>query len=83
MSKHEESSRKSWVAVRSVTFWQEKFQRSRYFGQRRLKKKILENRGKGVENTDGSERFKDKITRKTTKIEKRDFMRPFRKTIRI
>ena len=38
MSEHEESSRKSWVAVRSVMFWQEKFQRSRYFGQRTLRK---------------------------------------------
>ena len=32
--------------------------------------KILENRGKGVETMDGSERFEDKITRKTAKIEK-------------
>ena len=38
MSKHEESSRKSRVAVKSVMFWQEKFQRSRYFGQQRLRK---------------------------------------------
>ena len=32
--------------------------------------KILENRGKGVETTDGSEHFEDKITRKTVRIEK-------------
>ena len=38
MSKHEESSRKSRVAVRSVMFWQEKFQRSRYFDQQTLRK---------------------------------------------
>ena len=44
MSEHEKSSRKSQVAVRSITFWQEKFQRSRYFGQRTLRKfsKIME-----------------------------------------